>query len=392
MLERITVGAPDALMEVTRLYREDPRPEKIDLGLGTYRDPTGATPVMAAVKKAERHLVRTQATKSYLRPCGDTRFTSLMLELILPAKLGQDPRIVAIQTPGGTGAFRIGAELIRAASPGATVLVGLPTWPNHVPILDAVGLRTRTYPHYDLSLGKLCFDETADALMRAEAGDVVVLHASCHNPSGADFTLQQWRRLAGLVREHGLVPFLDLAYHGMGRGLTEDMEGPAMVLESAAEALVALSCSKSFGLYRDRVGALIVLARDAAGAEAILSRLEQIARVTWSMPPDHGAAVVRTILESSELGSLWRDELGRMRGRVGQIRARLAGDLAAAPFAPAFGGDRLGMFALLPLAPEQIQTLRVEHAIYLASNGRMNIAGLKDQDLERFAGALGSVL
>ena len=386
MFETLMPQPDDPLLSLIALFRNDRREGKLDLGVGTYRDDGGATPVLAAVKEAERALLETQTTKGYLGPEGDERFTALLRGVIL----GEDragERLVGVQTPGGGGALRLAAELVALARPGASLWLGTPTWPNHVPIFAAARLRVREFRQFDASGQCLAFDDMMAALSGAAAGDVVLLHGCCHNPTGCDLDERQWDLLAGLLVERRLVPLVDLAYQGLGHGLEPDAHGVRRVLDTVEEALVAYSCDKNFGLYRDRTGALFALGASAASAEVMRANMMALARVNWSMPPDHGAAAVRIVLDSAALSSTWRRELDRMRERIRAVRARLAG---AAPEL-AFLARQNGMFSLLPLSWTQVGQLRVDHAIYMAANGRCNLAGLRVDDAARFVEALRSV-
>lgn len=371
---------PDALLSLIGAFRSDPRAKKIDLGVGVYRDEAGDTPVLRAVKAAEHQLLAEQASKSYLGPEGDLGF----VDLIKPIALGalRHHQVFGVQTPGGTGALRLAFDVLRAARPDIRVFLGTPTWPNHTQILDHLGLEAVTFRHFDPKTQTLLFDEMMAVLETARAGDAVLLHACCHNPTGADFSPDQWRAIAELVARKGLTPLLDLAYQGLGLSLEADAAGARLVLDAAEDAFLAYSCDKNFGLYRDRVGALFTLSRDAGRLELAASNIRAITRVTWSMPPDHGAALVRVILESETLTADWRAELETMRSRVVSLRDHLAKTPALAPLK-----DQHGLFALLPLSPAQVAEMRDEHAIYMAGSGRINLAGLTPSNIEIFARA-----
>ncbi len=387
LFDGLKAQAPDALLALIGLFAADPRSDKIDLGVGVYRDETGGTPVFRAVKAAEAKLVERQSSKSYLGPEGDVRFTDLLQPIVFGAAI--DPAsLVGVQTPGGTGALRLAAELIAAAKPQTKVWLGTPTWPNHAPIFSAAGLTLATYRYFDQAAQAIRFDEMMDALGTAAAGDVVLLHGCCHNPTGANLTPLQWAEIAEIVAQRGLVPLVDLAYQGLGGGLDQDAAGLRQVMDAAGDVIVAYSCDKNFGLYRDRVGALYVRARQRARADLVLSNMLALARPNWSMPPDHGAAVVRTILESPELTADWGDELTSMRERIAAVRQALAaGDNnLLAPIA-----QQQGMFSLLPISAEQVGTLRKEHGIYMAGSGRANLAGLTLKTVPKFIEALKAV-
>ena len=382
--------APDPLLSLIALYREDPRPHKLDLGVGVYRDAAGDTPVFGAVKAAERVLLQTQPTKAYLGPEGDFGF----LEAIAPVVFGPKTSsggstgegLFAVQTPGGTGALRLAAELANAGAPGARIWLGTPSWPIHAPIFRQAGLAVETFRYFDPAAQRLCFDEMMAALARVEAGDLVLLHGACHNPTGADLSLDQWAQVAALMSVRGAVPLIDLAYQGLGAGLDEDAAGMRLVMEASEAAIVAYSCDKNFGLYRERTGALFVRAR--GHEDVVRSNILQLARCAWSMPPDHGAAVVRVILEDAALTTQWRAELDAMRTRLNQVRAALAeADPRLEPLR-----DQHGLFALLPLSPAQVEAMRRDHAVYMAGSGRINLAGLKADTVQPFVRALDACL
>lgn len=387
LLTGLSEQPPDTLLALIGLHRTDPRPHKIDVGVGVYKDADGRTPVFAAVKAAERHLLADQQSKSYLGPEGDIGFFAKIARLAL-GDIGFDQRLSGFQTPGGTGALRLGAEVIARARAGGRVHVGMPTWANHAPLLQAAGLEIVPYRHFDVENQQLCFADVVAALGRAEPGDVILLHGCCHNPTGADFSIEQWHILAALMAERGLLPFVDIAYQGLGDGLDEDARGVRIVAAACPELLVAYSCDKNFGLYRERVGALFALSADPRAAAVTQSNLLALARANWSMPPDHGAAIVRIVLDSGELTQLWRAELDAMRARIVEIRTALA---ALDPvFAPLAG--QKGMFSTLSLSPAQVVALREEHAIYMAESGRISVAGLTPAVLPAFAAAVRAVL
>jgi len=292
--------------------------------------------------------------------------------------------ITGLQTPGGSGALRLGAELLASARPGVRVWLGAPTWPNHAPVFQAAGTTVCWYRYFDPVAQTVLFDEMMTSLSRAEQGDVVLLHGCCHNPTGADLDLRQWSEVAKLVAERGLFPFVDFAYQGLGRGLDEDASGMRLMLNAVDEALVAYSCDKNFGLYRDRVGALFALARNSTRAIAIDSNLVSCAHVNWSMPPDHGAALARTILESKDLRRVWHDELVRMCARIVDVRRSLA------TLEPQlhFLANQRGLFSNFALTRPQIDALRVKHGIYMAPSGRANLAGMRTADASTLVAAL----
>lgn len=378
----------DALLALIGLHRDDPRPDKIDLGVGVYRDAAGNTPVMRAVKAAESRLMQEQPTKSYLGPEGDTHYTALLAPIVLGTAIARSDRVTGVQTPGGTGALRLGADLLARAGMTGRVWIGAPTWPNHAPIFAAAGLQVQSHAYYDAAHATLDFAAMLAALENASAGDVVLLHGCCHNPTGTGFSGDQWRTLAALLVARGLVPFIDLAYQGLGDGLEDDAHGLRLVLDAVPEAMLAYSCDKNFGLYRERVGALWVLSASAAGTRAVRDTLLVLARSLWSMPPDHGAAIVRVILDDPALTAEWRDELEQMRTRIGALRHALA---AAEPRLAPIAAQR-GLFAMLPIDGAAVRALRERDGIYMAGSGRINIAGLRIETIAPFVTALSSFL
>lgn len=373
----------DSLLKLITLANADSRPEKIDVGVGVYRDGKGRTPVMRAVKAAEKALWEAQDSKSYLGGAGDELFPELLKPIVLGPHAG-DERIAGLQTPGGCGALRLGFQLVQRANPAARVLVGTPTWPNHVPIIDGSELEIIDYPYYDRDARQIRFDAMMEAIEGADAGDVVLLHGCCHNPTGADLDAAQWAEVTRATAERGLIPFVDIAYQGLGRGLDEDAAGLRGILEACDEVLVSQSCDKNFGVYRDRVGCLFLKTPSRAASANAMGHVLQIAREMWSMPPDHGGAVVRTVLQDPALTADWRVELEEMRGRIVRIRERLA----AADPRLAFIRDQMGMFSMLPLSPEQVIALRENHAVYMADSGRFNVLGMADDAVDRFVAAV----
>jgi aromatic-amino-acid transaminase len=374
---------PDSLLQLIALCDADPRPEKIDVGVGVFRDGSGRTPILQVIKRAERHLLETQTSKSYLGSAGDKRFTELLRPILLGEHAG-DERIVGVQTPGGCGALRLGFELIGTVNPAARVFVGTPTWPNHPPIIRAVGLEVAEYPYYERGQAMIRFDEMLEALASGEPGDVALLHGCCHNPTGADLNHEQWAKVTRVVQDRGLIPFVDIAYQGFGRGLNEDAHGLRGMLAACDEVIVAQSCDKNFSVYRDRVGSLFLKTGSADASKKALAHVYQRAREMWSMPPDHGAAAVHVVLEDDELRAQWHVELDAMRDRINSVRQRIA---AAHPRL-AFIGGQYGMFSMLPLSKEQVLRLRENYGIYMAESGRFNVVGMSDDQVDRFIAAI----
>jgi len=376
----------DALLALIGAFRSDLRADKIDVGVGVYRDLEGRTPVLRAVKEAERRLVEGQPSKGYLGPEGDVGYFDALKPIIF-GEFDFDERLSGLQTPGGTGALRLAAELIARARPGARIWVGNPTWPNHPPILKAAGLVVADYEHFDVVTQTLTIDRMLDALSDAAPGDVALLHGCCHNPTGADLDVDQWTAVATLLRDRGVLPLIDLAYQGLGTGLEEDALGTRIMLDIVGEGLVAHSCDKNFGLYRERIGALYALSESSEQSNIVQSNLLSLTRANWSMPPDHGAAIVRVILEDAALNADWRTELAEMRDRIQQIRDLLAqADPALAPLA-----NQRGMFSALPLSVGDVARLREMHGIYMPSSGRINLAGLTPETVVPFVDALASL-
>jgi len=373
----------DSLLALIAMANADPRPDKIDVGVGVYRDGAGNTPILRAVKAAEKLLWDSQRSKSYVGGFGDRRYTELLRPILL-GRHASDDRIAGLHTPGGCGALSLGFKLVALARPGAKVHVGVPTWPNHIPVVDAARLGIREYPYYDRLETRILFDQMLDALGGAPRGDVVLLHGCCHNPTGADLDEPQWRDLVDVIARRGLIPFVDIAYQGLGRGFAEDASGLHMLLDACDEVVIAQSCDKNFGVYRDRVGSLFLKTARKEQSERAMGHVIQIAREMWSMPPDHGAAAVRIVLETPELRADWEQEVGAMRDRINRIR----GAVAAADPRLAFVGRQFGMFSMLPLSREQVVWLREQHAIYMADSGRFNVIGMADAAVDRFIAAV----
>lgn len=373
----------DSLLQLIALCNADPRPEKIDVGVGVFRDGVGRTPILPVIKDAERILLETQETKSYLGSAGDKRFAELIRPILL-GDLADDNKIAGVQTPGGCGALRLGFELIATVNPQARVHVGTPTWPNHPPIIRAVGLQIVEYPYYDRDNSAVLFDSMMGALENARAGDVVLLHGCCHNPTGADLGTDEWAAVASVCAERKLLPLVDIAYQGFGRGLEEDAAGVRLMLRSCGEVIVAQSCDKNFSVYRDRVGSLFLKTGSEETTARAMGHVFQRAREMWSMPPDHGAAAVRLVLDTPELRDRWPGELAAMRDRINAVRKRIA----SADPRLAYIGNQFGMFSMLPLSKEKVLALREKHAIYMADSGRFNVVGLGDDQIDRFTAAV----
>lgn len=390
MLERLSPQAPDALLALIRLHAADTRADKIDLGVGVYRTDDGATPVFGAIKAAEQVLVDTQTSKSYLGPEGDMGF----VEALMPYVFGADDpdmggRIQGMQTPGGTGAVRLALAMAQKAGV-KRVYMGVPSWPNHAQILADLGLELASFDHANAD-GTANLDAVLGAIKGAGPAEAVLLHACCHNPTGIDYTADQWAEIADAFAASGTFPIIDSAYQGLGHGMDEDAAGMRAVLARVPEAFVAYSCDKNFGQYRDRVGAFYVLAAEAGALDTAFSNANALARAAWSMPPDHGGAAVRIILNDAGMTAQWLAELDTMRARMRQVRDALAAAGTAGRIDLAPLGHQNGLFSMLPVSKDEVAALREDHGIYMAASGRINIAGLTEGNLPKFIAALAAV-
>ena len=389
MLERLSPQSPDALLALIKMYAADERGDKVDLGVGVYRTGQGDTPVFGAIKAAEQRLVDTQDTKAYLGPEGDMGFVSALMPYIFGGEVETAGRINGMQTPGGTGAVRLTMALAQKA--GVERLhMGTPSWPNHAQILKDIELEMVPFAHARDD-GSADVDALLAVIASAGPNDAVLLHGSCHNPTGIDYTNEDWDRIADALATNSVFPIIDCAYQGLGEGMEQDAYGLRRVLKSVPEAFVAYSCDKNFGLYRDRVGAFYALAKSQDDLDIVFSNASALARASWSMPPDHGGAAVRVILSDDMLVAQWLDELTQMRERMRQVRDRLAeaGVAGSVDLRPL--GAQNGLFAILPVTPGQVKQLREDHAIYMAGSGRINIAGLHMGNIDKFIGALAEV-
>ncbi len=395
MFEAIEPLPPDPILGLSALCKADPNPDKVDLTLGVYMDEQGVTPVLEAVRRAQQRLVREELSKVYMAPVGDADFNGGARALLL----GEDSpalaegRVVSVQTPGGCGALRLGAELIKVARADARVWVSSPTWPNHAPLLGSVGLEFKEYRYYDQRAHAVDFEAMLGDLQQARAGDVLLLHGCCHNPCGADLDQRQWREVASLLAERGLTPFVDFAYQGLGEGLREDAYGLRQLAASVPEVLVAASFSKNMGLYRERVGALVAIAASEESARAIQSQATVAARRIYSMPPAHGAILAGKVLADSQLNGLWRDELAAMCERINGLRGTLREKLQAETGADfGFIERENGMFSFLGLSGRQVDRLREEYSIYMIGSSRINVAGINAGNADYVARAVAEVL
>jgi aspartate aminotransferase len=392
MFETLSPLPADPILGLSAAFREDPSSDKIDLGVGVYKDESGATPIMAAVKKAEALRLESETTKTYQSPAGDPEFDQAIAGLVL-GETGAGGRVATAQAPGGTGGLRIAAGLLQRSNPGATVWLSRPTWANHRPVFEGAGLAVHEYPYYSAEVRGVDFDAMSGALRRLGPGDIVVFHGCCHNPTGADLSEAQWESVAEIAHERGFFPLVDIAYQGFANGLAEDAFGVRCLMRQVPELIAVSSCSKNFGLYRERTGAVCLVSADRQRRDQALQHLLNVARATYSMPPAHGAAIVSTILGDDGLRALWEQELAQMRERMNDCRNLLADRLAQAGLADAFDHirDQRGMFSYLGVSVEQVKRLRDEFSIYMVDSSRINIAGVNRQNLDYLADALVSV-
>jgi aspartate aminotransferase len=393
VFEGLRALPPDAILGLIAEYRNDTRPQKIDLGVGVYRTAEGTTPVLATVKAAEQRLVDTQDSKAYLGTAGLPAFNNAMQALAF-GDSGAAERLATIQTPGGSGSLRVAAGLLLRTRERAPVWVSEPTWANHVPLLGGAGLDLKPYPYYDTSEHGIRIHAMLDALRDLPAGDIVLLHACCHNPSGLDPDEDEWRAIGDVIVERGLIPFVDMAYQGFAHGLDEDAFAVRHLAARVPAMLVSTSCSKNFGLYRDRVGTLSVLAPDAKTRDVVASQLSNIVRTLYSVPPDHGAAVVAAILNDDDLGQAWREELGSMRNRLVEMRTLLNEALKLS--APGRDFSHLvratGMFCFLGISEPQVDRLKKDFGIYMVGSSRINVAGITPSNVGYLAESIAAVL
>ncbi|MFT4888004.1 MAG: aspartate aminotransferase [Pseudohongiellaceae bacterium] len=396
MFQSLNSLPADPILGLMANYRADPNPLKVDLGIGVYKDEKGNTTVMTAVKKAEDFLLKNQITKTYIGPTGAADYNSAIAELLLGeplnGRLGK--RRVTIQAPGGCGGLRLAAEFIKSANPDATVWVSDPTWANHIPLLGSAGLKIESYPYYDRTTHSVRFEEMLEALKKIGKGDLVLLHGCCHNPCGADLSHAQWQAVRDVALKQGFTVFIDLAYQGLGDGLEEDVYGVRLMAESLPELIVVSSCSKNFGLYRERTGALTLICENEQSATAATTQIAAAARAMYSMPPDHGAAVVALILTDNDLRTEWDAELAAMRGRINLLRAKFVKQIQQVGIDKDFSfiEREKGMFSFLGVNHDQVQTLVNDYSIYLVNSSRINVAGINDKNVEYLSKSLAAVL
>ncbi|WP_299151560.1 amino acid aminotransferase [uncultured Tateyamaria sp.] len=388
MFEHLSAQKPDAILQLVQMYRDDPRDQKVDLGVGVYKDATGNTPVMRAIKAAEQQLWQAETTKTYVGLAGDPAFGDAMVKLVLGASIARD-KVAAAATPGGTGAVRQAFELIQMSNPDARVFVSNPTWLNHLSILSYLGIETVLYRYFDDATRGVDFDGMIEDLKTARPGDVVLLHGCCHNPTGANPTMPQWHEVIKVLQDTGATPMIDIAYQGFGDGLDEDAAATRAVAAAMPECLIAASCSKNFGIYRERTGILMMVANgtDKGIAQGTLAFLN---RQNFSFPPDHGARLVTMILNDDTLRADWQAELEEVRLSMLSLREQLAHALQQRAGSDRFGflAQHRGMFSRLGTTPEMVKKMREDHGIYMVGDSRMNIAGLNAQSVPILADAI----
>ncbi len=386
----------DPILGLLAKYREDSNPNKIDLGVGVYKNEAGHTAILACVKKAEKFRLETEDTKVYIGPTGSPLFNDEMTKLIFSAEhqVITRNRVRTVSTPGGTGALRVAAEFIGSCKKGATIWVSNPTWANHTGLFQAAGLTVKTYPYYDYENKSLDFEGMLATLKNVAADDVVLLHACCHNPSGMDLTQAQWQQVAEVAKSVGFLPLIDMAYQGFGQGLDADAYGLRLMADSVKEMIVCSSCSKNFGLYRERIGACSIIGESSRSVDIANSVLLSDIRCIYSMPPAHGAAIVETILSSEELRHQWYDELKEMRDRINGNRRLLVEKLVEQGVNRDFSfiTRQSGMFSFLGITPEQVQRLQDEFSIYMVGSSRMSIAGIAKSNVDYLAESIAKVL
>ncbi|MGI2217576.1 amino acid aminotransferase [Shewanella baltica] len=396
MFNSLIAMPADPILGLLTQYREDTHPQKVDLGVGVYKDPTGVTPILNCVKKAEKFRLDTETTKVYIGPTGSPQFNTLMTELAFGANHSAilANRIRTVSTPGGTGALRVAGDFIKRCNPNAVLWVSDPTWANHIGLFEAAGITVKTYPYYDYDSKSLKFDEMLAALSQVSPDDVVLFHACCHNPSGMDLTTVQWDKVVALTKEQGFTPLIDMAYQGFGDGVDIDAYGVRQMAAAVDNMILCSSCSKNFGLYRERIGSCSVIARDAHTANVAQSVLLYVVRCLYSMPPAHGAAIVETILGSAELTQEWLDELKVMRDRINGNRAILVDKLKANGVDRDFSfiARQKGMFSFLGVNPEQVARLQKEFSIYMVGSSRISIAGISEDNVDYLAQSIAKVL
>lgn len=395
MLEVLEQLPADPILGLSAAFKQETNPKKVDLGVGVYKDEQGRTPILHAVAKAQNILLANEDSKTYISPQGVQGFIDGMLELLLGKghKTLIEQRVSAVQAPGGCGSLRILAELLKRAKGDLTVWVSDPTWANHIPLIGSAGLKIETYPYFDKDSASIKFDEMVACLEKVNKGDVVLLHGCCHNPTGADLTKEQWNKVLELAQQREFLPFLDIAYLGFGDSIDDDAYGLRLLADNLPEVIIAASCSKNFGLYRERVGLAAIISANRQTRDALQTQIQAIARAIYSMPPSYGGALVDIILNNGELKALWLDEVTEMRERMQTLRRLLADKIKEKS-----GNDfdfitrQKGMFSYLCISPEQVKKMRSDYAIYFVDSSRVNVAGISHSNVDYIADALVAVL
>ena len=380
---------PDKILALMTAFKEDPRDQKLDLGVGVYKDPTGITPIMRSIKLAEKKWWEIESSKSYVGLAGDPAFSDAIISLVLGNSIPRN-LIASAATPGGTGAVRQGFELFKVANPGVRVFVSDPTWPNHISILQYLNIPFETYRYFDNETRGVDFDSMVSDLSRAKAGDVVLLHGCCHNPTGANLDKQQWKIIVDLLNKNGATPMIDLAYQGFGDGLEEDVYATRLIAESVPETVIASSCSKNFGIYRERAGLLMLVSQDSSKRNINQSMLAYLNRQNYSFPPDHGSRLVSIVLNDKDLRSDWMSELEDIRNSLLNLRVQLSNELQKISGSDRFSfiASHRGMFTQLGATPSQVEKMRTEFGIYMVSDSRFNVAGLNNETVPALAKAI----
>jgi len=389
MFETLKAQPADKILALMQMFKEDPRADKIDLGVGVYKDATGLTPVMHAIKDAEKLLWEQETTKTYVALAGDPAFSDAMINLVLSDAVSRS-HVAAVATPGGTGAVRQAFELVKIANPDVRVFVSDPTWPNHLSILKHLDIPVVSYRYFDAETRGVDFDGMMTDLAGAKAGDVILLHGCCHNPTGANLNITQWGEVIALLQSSGATPMIDIAYQGFGDGLDEDAEATRLVASSVPETIIAASCSKNFGIYRERTGLLMVVSQDAGAHTMNQGTLAYLNRQNFSFPPDHGARLVTMVLNDPKLHADWVQELEDVRLSMLGLRQSLADELQRLSGSDRFGflAQHRGMFSRLGTSPEKVELLRERHGIYMVGDSRLNIAGLNAKTIPILAAAI----
>lgn len=398
MFKTIPVAPPDAILGLSEAFAKDPRPNKINLAVGVFKDAQGKTPVLTSVKAAEKKLLDSETTKGYKPIDGDPKYAQVVTAMLLGEghEAVTSGRVATADTPGGTGALRVAADFIHAQFPGATIWCSDPTWANHPQIFAAAGVASKTYPYFDAANNALAFDKMIAALQQIPKGDVVLLHGCCHNPTGVDLSVEQWKQVAQVCAAGGLLPLVDFAYQGFGTGLREDAAWLSAMLGPDTDLLICSSFSKNFGLYNERVGALTVVTAGKAATEAVLSQVKTVIRANYSNPPAHGASIVTTIMDDPALRKQWEAELTAMRDRINGMRKAFAAALdqrgiKLSPRGNAFITEQKGMFSFSGLTKQQVQKLKDDYAIYIVGSGRINVAGMTDATMASLCDAIAAV-